>query len=91
MTFCITFAAELITKRKQTSRKDSMMTEKIKFTKMHGAGNDYIYVNTMLCEVPNPSEAAILWSDRHKGIGSDGLVLIGRSSIPEADFRHRGW
>ena len=65
------------------------MTEKIKFTKMHGAGNDYIYVNTMLYEVPNPSQAAILWSDRHKGIGSDGLVLIGRSSIPEADFSMR--
>ena len=63
--------------------------QKIKFTKMHGAGNDYIYVNTMLCEVPNPSETAILWSDRHKGIGSDGLVLIGRSSIPEADFSMR--
>lgn len=65
------------------------MTEKIKFTKMHGAGNDYIYVNTMLYEVPNPSEAAILWSDRHKGIGSDGLVLIGVSPVPEADFSMR--
>jgi diaminopimelate epimerase len=62
---------------------------KIPFTKMHGAGNDYIYVNTMLHEVPNPSEAAILWSDRHKGIGSDGLVLIDKSSMPEADFSMR--
>ena len=35
----------------------------IPFTKMHGIGNDYIYVNTMLDEVPNPSEAAIRWSD----------------------------
>ena len=61
---------------------------KIPFTKMHGAGNDYIYVNTMLHEVPNP-EAAILWSDRHKGIGSDGLVLIDKSSMPEADFSMR--
>ena len=62
------------------------MAKKIQFTKMHGAGNDYIYVNTMLCEVPNPADAAILWSDRHKGIGSDGLVLIGKSPIPEADY-----
>ena len=62
---------------------------KIPFTKMHGAGNDYIYVNTMLHEVTNPSEAAIHWSDRHKGIGSDGLVLIGKSPVPEADFTMR--
>lgn len=56
---------------------------------MHGAGNDYIYINTMLHEIPNPSETAILWSDRHKGIGSDGLVLIGYSPTPEADFSMR--
>ena len=65
------------------------MAQKIKFTKMHGAGNDYIYVNTMLYEVPNPSATAILWSDRHKGIGSDGLVLIGKSPVPEADYSMR--
>ena len=62
---------------------------KIRFTKMHGAGNDYIYVNTSLYPVPNPEKAAIAWSDRHKGIGSDGLVLIGCSPIPEADFSMR--
>ena len=62
---------------------------KIQFTKMHGAGNDYIYVNTMLCEVPDPSAAAVAWSDRHKGIGSDGLVLIDKSPVPEADFSMR--
>jgi diaminopimelate epimerase len=56
---------------------------------MHGCGNDYIYVNTMEQAVLNPQEAAIAWSDRHKGIGSDGLVLIGRSPIPEADFSMR--
>lgn len=56
---------------------------------MHGAGNDYIYVNTMLNDVPDPSAAAIAWSDRHKGIGSDGLVLIGKSPLPEADFTMR--
>jgi diaminopimelate epimerase len=53
---------------------------------MHGCGNDYIYVNTMEYTVPNPQEASIVWSDRHKGIGSDGLVLIGASPVPEADF-----
>ena len=65
------------------------MKEKIGFTKMHGAGNDYIYVNTLLYHVPEPEKAAIAWSDRHKGIGSDGLVLIGKSTVPEADFSMR--
>ena len=62
------------------------MAQKIRFTKMHGCGNDYIYVNTMDQQVPNPQEAARIWSDRHKGIGSDGLVLIGASPVPEADY-----
>lgn len=62
------------------------MVSKISFTKMHGAGNDYIYVNTMEQKVPKPTETAIAWSNRHKGIGSDGLVLIGKSPVPEADF-----
>ncbi len=63
--------------------------ERIPFSKMHGAGNDYIYVNTLFYDVPQPSEAASLWSDRHKGIGADGLVLIGLSQVPEADFTMR--
>ena len=62
---------------------------RIPFTKMHGCGNDYIYVNTMQYDIPDPVAAAIKWSDRHKGIGSDGLVLIGKSSVPEADFSMR--
>jgi len=62
------------------------MAQKIRFTKMHGCGNDYIYVNTMEQQVPNSQEAARIWSDRHKGIGSDGLVLIGASPVPEADY-----
>ena len=62
------------------------MAQKIRFTKMHGCGNDYIYVNTMEQKVSNPQTAAREWSDRHKGIGSDGLVLIGASPVPEADF-----
>ena len=62
------------------------MTQKIRFTKMHGCGNDYIYINMMEEKIADPQVAAIALSDRHKGIGSDGLVLIGASSIPEADF-----
>ncbi|MBQ9499019.1 MAG: diaminopimelate epimerase [Bacteroidaceae bacterium] len=62
---------------------------KIKFTKMHGAGNDYIYVDATRYSIADPSSAAVLWSDRHKGIGSDGLVLIGESPVPEADFSMR--
>ena len=59
----------------------------MKFTKMHGIGNDYIYVNGFEVEIENPAEFAIKYSDRHKGIGSDGLVLI----LPSAycDFRMR--
>ena len=62
---------------------------KIHFTKMHGCGNDYIYVDTMQYPIADPVRASILWSDRHKGIGSDGLVLIGASPIPEADYSMR--
>ena len=60
------------------------MTKSIRFTKMHGAGNDYIYVNTMVYPIHNPEELSIAWSKPHTGIGSDGLVLIGSSDI--ADF-----
>ena len=84
--FLTTFAAEKVTKRQQNFKIVSKMAQKIRFTKMHGCGNDYIYINTMEYDVPNPSEAATQWSDRHKGIGSDGLVLIGKSPVPEADY-----
>ena len=57
----------------------------MKFTKMHGAGNDYIYVNCFEEKVENPSELSVRVSDRHFGIGSDGLVLIEPSDI--ADFK----
>ncbi len=66
-----------------------MTTTTIKFTKMHGAGNDYIYVNTLLYNIPNPELASIKWSAPHTGIGSDGLVLIGKPSVDEADFSMR--
>ncbi len=65
------------------------MKDKIRFAKMHGAGNDYIYVDTILYHIDKPEELARRWSDRHKGIGADGLVLIGRSPLPEADFTMR--
>lgn len=65
------------------------MAKTIKFTKMHGAGNDYIYVDTLLYNIGDPAKAARLWSAPHTGIGSDGLVLIGRSAMPEADFTMR--
>lgn len=57
----------------------------MKFTKMHGLGNDYVYVNCFEEKVENPSEVAIKVSDRHFGIGSDGLILIKPSDV--ADFR----
>ena len=53
---------------------------------MHGCGNDYIYINMMEQKIANPQATAIALSDRHKGIGSDGLVLIGASPVPEADY-----
>ncbi|MBQ7213653.1 MAG: diaminopimelate epimerase [Bacteroidales bacterium] len=65
------------------------MGTKVRFTKMHGAGNDYIYVDTALYDIADPCTAAAVWSDRHKGIGGDGLVLIGRSPMPDADFSMR--
>lgn len=66
-----------------------MSDKKIHFTKMHGAGNDYIYVNTLLYDVNDPNSASIRWSDRHKGIGGDGLVLICRPTTDAADYRMR--
>ena len=65
------------------------MTTNIKFTKMHGAGNDYIYVNTLLYNITDTTKASIAWSAPHTGIGSDGLVLIDKAKIPEADFSMR--
>jgi len=63
------------------------MANLIKFTKMHGAGNDYIYVNTLKYTIEHPESLSIKWSAPHTGIGSDGLVLIGKS--PVADFSMR--
>lgn len=65
------------------------MAKTVAFTKMHGAGNDYIYVNTLLYDIPNPAETARQWSRPHFGIGSDGLVLICRPTVEDADWRMR--
>jgi diaminopimelate epimerase len=63
------------------------MTQQIQFTKMHGAGNDYIYVNTVDYPLEHPEALAIQWSAPHTGIGADGLILIGASAV--ADFSMR--
>jgi diaminopimelate epimerase len=57
----------------------------MKFTKMHGCGNDYVYVNCFEEKVENPQQIAPLISNRHFGIGSDGLVLICPPENPEND------
>jgi diaminopimelate epimerase len=60
----------------------------LKFTKMQGIGNDYVYVNAFDEEAPgDPSKLAIAISDRHFGIGSDGLILIGPSEVADARMR----
>lgn len=56
----------------------------MKFTKMQGLGNDYVYVNGFVEKIENPSEVAIQVSDRHFGIGADGLICINPSEV--ADF-----
>lgn len=56
----------------------------MKFTKMQGLGNDYVYVNCFKEKIDNPSEVAKIVSDRHFGIGSDGLIMINPSKV--ADF-----
>ena len=57
------------------------------FTKMHGIGNDYIYFDCTKEEIKNPNELSIKLSDRHFGVGGDGIVLIMKSDV--ADFRMR--
>ncbi len=56
----------------------------MKFTKMHGCGNDYVYVNGFEENIADEAKAAIIVSDRHFGIGADGLIIIKPSDI--ADF-----
>ena len=60
----------------------------LRFTKMHGAGNDYVYVNGFSDTLPDdPQRVARFVSDRHKGIGSDGLILVCPSDVADAEMR----
>lgn len=59
----------------------------MKFTKMHGIGNDYIYFNCLDNDIKDPNGLSIALSDRHFGVGGDGIVMIMRSKV--ADFRMR--
>ena len=57
------------------------------FTKMHGCGNDYIYFNCFETQIENPQELAVRLSDRHKGVGGDGIILVCPSDIADAKMR----
>ncbi|EAT16918.1 diaminopimelate epimerase [Desulfuromonas acetoxidans] len=59
----------------------------MKFIKMHGAGNDYVYVDGFQQDVHRPEELAVRISDRHFGVGSDGLILILPSDCADARMR----
>ena len=60
---------------------------KLRFTKMHGIGNDYIYFNAFDQEIPDPSALAVRLSDRRFGIGGDGIILICPSDVADARMR----
>lgn len=59
----------------------------MKFYKMHGIGNDYIYFDCMNGEIQNPEELSVKLSDRHFGIGGDGIILLCRSEIADCKMR----
>ena len=61
----------------------------VRATKMHGLGNDYIYVDAFQQRVADPARLARAVSDRHTGVGSDGLILIGPATEPGAHLRMR--
>ena len=60
---------------------------KLDFVKQHGCGNDYIYVNGFVYDIENPSETAKSLSDRHFGIGADGLIIVCPSAVCDAKMR----
>lgn len=71
-----------------TSPSAERIGEEIRFTKMHGIGNDYIYIDCITTPEPlRPEELAVEMSDRHFGVGGDGIVLICPSEV--ADFKMR--
>ncbi len=59
----------------------------MRFTKMHGCGNDYVYINCFEETVEDPAALAVRLSDRHKGIGGDGVILICPSDVADAQMR----
>lgn len=65
------------------------MKRELRFTKMHGCGNDYIYFNCFEDPVDSPEELAVRLSDRHKSVGGDGVILICPPQRPENDGRMR--
>ncbi len=60
---------------------------KINFTKMHGCGNDYIYIDCFKYDIKNPEELAVKLSRRHFSVGSDGIILICPSDVADAKMR----
>lgn len=60
---------------------------KLKFTKMQGCGNDYIFINCLDFEINFPESLSVFLSDRHYGVGGDGIVLIMRSGVADAKMR----
>ena len=68
---------------------NEMRTEKVRyrFTKMSGTGNDYLYFNCFDQNITNPEGLAVRLSDRHKGIGADGVILIQPSQVADASMR----
>ena len=59
----------------------------MKFTKMHGLGNDYVYVNCFEQELKDPAQLSMIISDRHFGVGSDGLILVLPSKVADCRMR----
>ena len=63
------------------------MPETLRFTKMHGAGNDYIYFNCLEKELSDPAGVAVALSPRHHAVGADGIVMICKSKVADAKMR----
>ena len=84
--FCFETSNELVILTYYIAKKERGR-EMIRFTKMQGLGNDYVYVDTIHQKIQNVSSLAKLVSNRHWGIGADGLILIDKSEI--ADFKMR--
>ena len=71
----------------EKSRKTVKRKIYMKFYKMHGIGNDYIYFDCMNEEIANPEQLAITLSDRHKSIGGDGVILLCPSKVADCKMR----